>query len=85
MLSFNYGFTYFQDKVVLTAINQCVLQGLRINLRYVHHAFISQKPKKLKEKKNLPFGQLSITVVSTPSYSMIRTQKFLMFKIFLDL
>ena len=54
MLTFNYGSAYFLNKVVLTKF----IRGCRMvsEIQFeVHHVFISQKLKKLKEGGNLPF------------------------------
>ena len=51
-LTFNYGSTYFSNKVVLTHSFVCAAFE-------VHQVFISQKLKKLKEEESLPFGPTS--------------------------
>ena len=55
MLSFNYGSTYFSNKVVLTKFISVCAAWSEIQFE-VHHVFVSQKLKKLNEEESLPFG-----------------------------
>ena len=52
MLIFNYGSNHFLNKVVLTRF---INPWSEIQFE-VHHVFMSQKLKKLKEEESQPFG-----------------------------
>ena len=50
-----YGSTYFK-KIKLCLLNSSMCAALAEIQLEVHHVFISQKLKKLKEEESLPFG-----------------------------